>query len=63
MNHKQGFGLFGLLITFAIIILMLWYSLDLLKPVKEQTSVIESANQVKNLVESQSQKSAELSTE
>ena len=75
MNHKQGFGLFGLLITFAVIILMLYYSLDLLKPgpragelevdgvevpttVSGQIGVIESANQVKNLVEGQSQQTA-----
>ena len=71
MNHKQGFGLFGLLITFAIIILMLWYSLDLLQPgprveeqevdgvvvpttVSGQIGVIESAKDIKNLVETRS---------
>ncbi len=67
-NKNRGFGLFGLLITFAVIILMLWYSLDLLKPVsnnpeapktiKEQIGVIESAKQVKDLVEKQSQQTA-----
>ncbi len=75
-SKNRGFGLFGLLITFALIILMLWYSLDLLKPgprvgeqevdgvdaptsVSGQIGVIESANQVKNLVEQKSQEAAE----
>ena len=75
-NDNYGFGLFGLLITFGVIILMLWYSLDLLHPgprlgepevsgveiptsVSGQIDVIESAKQAKNLVESQSQKSAQ----
>ncbi len=35
---NKGFGLIGLLITFGLICVILWYSLDFLKPISVASS-------------------------
>ena len=57
--YQRGFGLFGLLITFAVVMIMLYYGLDLLRPTPGllgptdagQPGPIEQAERARDLLE------------